>query len=165
MPGYNKPVKYPWGKLAVGQSVDVYDVPSMASVYSSLRHWRDCSFRMGLDYTERLCPQFRMSHNSALGSVTITRVPDGPLQSIARVELAEAERAKKKALLEKCEKLDRLEWNLLSARAEAARAGLPLPLPSPELLQLAREVNPATARQLAQMTRDRLDYLTPEGEN
>lgn len=74
-----RPAKYPWGKLAVGETATVTDVPSRNAMYASMHQWRDSIIRQGLGYTREHAPQFSCPWDVNTGIATITRLPDGPI--------------------------------------------------------------------------------------
>lgn len=85
--GHLKPTaqKYPWNTLRVGESALVRDVPSAATVYASLKSWRDRTcFRLGLGYTQECCPQFSVAYDRITQVAEITRLHDGPMRKAGR---------------------------------------------------------------------------------
>lgn len=77
---FRRPVKYDWGSLAVGESMTVHDVPSHATVYTSLHRFRIKCWEMGYGGDFVPCFDFAWEkgpyEHSGL-TVTITRIPDG----------------------------------------------------------------------------------------
>lgn len=70
-----RPARFPWATLAVGASASLA-VSTRSSVYASLAHFRDTVRRMG--WPEHAQPRFELDWRQD-GSVTITRIEDGPL--------------------------------------------------------------------------------------
>lgn len=162
-------MRYPWSELRVGETRDVYDVPSRGAATQALLKWRDKGFRLGADghglgYTPEHCPLFHISYDRERCVARITRMPDGPMRgreggmsvggatggrpaSAQRLEAARRQRAADKLVTQAHAEVDAWIAENVARRARGDQEQM-FPL---ERLDQIRSVAPALADEIGQI--------------